>query len=52
MKALEIIGREDGNQLSVMLDGRVEGIVSRAHALQVLRSRAELQVPPSQRRTA
>ena len=52
MEALEIIGREGGNQLPVMSDGRVEGIVSRAQVLQVLRSRAELQVPPSLPRAA
>jgi Zn-dependent protease/CBS domain-containing protein len=46
MEALEIMGREDVNQLPVMSDGRVEGIVSRAHLMQVLRSRAELKAPP------
>ena len=30
-----------------MSNGRVEGIVSRAHVLQVLRSRAELKLIPS-----
>ncbi|MFZ1049810.1 MAG: site-2 protease family protein [Candidatus Sulfotelmatobacter sp.] len=52
MEALETMGREDVNQLPVMSDGRVEGIVSRAHLLQVLRSRAELKLPPSLPRTA
>ena len=52
MEALEIMGREDVNQLPVMSDGQVEGIVSRAHVLQVLRSRAELKVPPSVPRAA
>jgi hypothetical protein len=52
MKALEIMGLEDGNQLPVMSDGRVEGIVSRAHVLQILRSRAELKVAPSLPRAA
>jgi Zn-dependent protease/predicted transcriptional regulator len=47
MEALETMGREDVNQLPVMTDGRVEGIVTRAHLLQVLRSRAELNLPPS-----
>jgi len=47
MEALETMGREDVNQLPVMSDGRVEGIVSRAHVLQVLRSRAELNLPPN-----
>lgn len=40
--ALEIMGREDVNQLPVLANGRLEGIVSRAHILQVLRTRAEL----------
>ena len=40
--ALETMIREDVNQLPVTSDGRIEGIVSRAHILQVLRSRAEL----------
>jgi Zn-dependent protease/predicted transcriptional regulator len=52
MEALETMGREDVNQLPVMSGGRVEGIVSRAHLLQVLRSRAELKLPPSLPRTA
>ena len=52
MEALETIGREDGTELPVMSDGRIEGIVSRAHVLHVLRSRAELQIPPSLPRAA
>ncbi|MFZ0954562.1 MAG: site-2 protease family protein [Candidatus Sulfotelmatobacter sp.] len=52
MEALEIMGREDVNQLPVTSDGRVQGIVTRAHLLQVLRSRAELNVPPSLPRAA
>ncbi|HUA15149.1 MAG TPA: site-2 protease family protein [Verrucomicrobiae bacterium] len=47
MEALETMAREDVNQLPVMSNGSVEGIVSRAHVLQVLRSRAELHLPPS-----
>ena len=43
MEALETMGREDVNQLPVMSNGRVEGIVTRAHVLQVLRSRTELE---------
>ena len=46
------MGREDVNQLPVMSSGRIDGIVSRAHVLQVLRSRAELKVPPSLPRAA
>ena len=52
MEALETMGREDVNQLPVMSNGRIDGIVSRAHVLQVLRSRAELKVPPSLPRAA
>lgn len=52
MGALETMGREDVNQLPVMSNGRVEGIVSRAHVLQLLRSRAELKLPPSLPRAA
>jgi Zn-dependent protease len=52
MEALETMGREDVNQLPVMSDGRVEGMVTRAHVLQVLRSRAELDGFSSLRRTA
>lgn len=40
--ALEIMGREDVNQLPVVQDGRLEGILSRGHILQVLQSRADL----------
>jgi Zn-dependent protease/predicted transcriptional regulator len=42
MEALEIMGREDVNQLPVVSDSRVEGVVTRAHLVQVLRSRAEM----------
>jgi Zn-dependent protease/CBS domain-containing protein len=52
MEALEIMGREDINQLPVRSDGRVEGIITRAHLLQVLRSRAELDAFTSMRRAA
>jgi len=52
LDALEIMGREDVNQLPVTSEGRVQGIVSRAHLLQVLRSRAELNLPPSLPRAA
>jgi len=47
MEALETMGREDVNQLPVMSNERVEGIVSRSHVMQVLRSRAELHLPPN-----
>ena len=40
--ALEIMGREDVNQLPVIKDGRLAGIISRAHILRTLQTRAEL----------
>jgi Zn-dependent protease/CBS domain-containing protein len=42
--ALEIMGREDLNQLPVVTNGRLAGILSRAHILDYLRTRAELKV--------
>jgi Zn-dependent protease/CBS domain-containing protein len=42
--ALEIMGREDLNQLPVMTDGRLTGILSRAQILDYLRTRTELKV--------
>jgi Zn-dependent protease/CBS domain-containing protein len=44
-EALEIMGREDVNQVPVISNGRLEGILSRGNVLQVLRSRAELDRP-------
>jgi Zn-dependent protease/CBS domain-containing protein len=41
-KALEIMGREDVNQLPVMANGHLEGIVSRADILRLLQTRMEL----------
>jgi Zn-dependent protease/CBS domain-containing protein len=52
LEAMEIMGREDVNQLPVMSDGQVQGIVTRAHLFQVLQSRAELNLPPSLPRAA
>ena len=40
--ALEVMGRDDVNQLPVMDDGHLAGMISRSHILQVIRSRAEL----------
>jgi Zn-dependent protease/predicted transcriptional regulator len=51
-EALEIMAREDINQLPVVSNGIVEGVVARAHILQVVRSRAELLLPPILPRTA
>ncbi|HEY2975757.1 MAG TPA: site-2 protease family protein [Pyrinomonadaceae bacterium] len=41
-KALEVMGREDLNQLPVVRDGHLEGIISRSHILRLLQTRAEL----------
>ena len=42
MDALEIMSREDVHQLPVMSNGHVEGVVSRAHVLEILKARSEL----------
>lgn len=42
VEALEAMGREDVNQLPVVSEGRLEGIISRGHVLQLLQTRAEL----------
>ncbi len=39
---LEIMGREDLNQLPVMSNGRLAGVLSRAHVLDYLRTKADL----------
>jgi Zn-dependent protease len=44
VEALETMARENINQLPVVTDGRLEGILSRAHLLQVLQTRAELRM--------
>jgi CBS domain-containing protein len=41
-EALEIMGRADVNQLPVMSNGRLEGIISRDQIVQFLVTRAEL----------
>lgn len=41
---LEIMGREDLNQVPVVKDGRLAGVLSRAHVLDYLRTRADLKV--------
>ena len=43
-EALEMMGREDVNQMPVVQQGKLAGIVSRAHILRVLQTRAELDV--------
>ncbi len=42
MQALELMGRQDVNQLPIVVDGQLRGIVSRGHLLQVIHSRSEL----------
>jgi Zn-dependent protease len=42
IKALEIMSREDINQLPVLSDGRLQGIFSRRHLLGFLQNHAEL----------
>jgi len=42
LQALEMMSREDINQLPVMANGRLEGVFSRSHVLRVLRTNAEL----------
>jgi CBS domain-containing protein len=41
--ALEIISRHDLNQLPVVSNGRLVGVLSRAHVLSFLHTRTELQ---------
>jgi Zn-dependent protease/predicted transcriptional regulator len=41
---LEVMTREDLNQVPVMANGELAGLVSRGHILQLLQTRAELQV--------
>jgi Zn-dependent protease len=43
-KALEVMGREDLNQLPVTSNGHLEGIISRGNILRLLQNRAELQI--------
>jgi CBS domain-containing protein len=42
MHAMEMMAREDVNQLPVVSDGHLAGILSRAHVLELLRSKSEL----------
>jgi predicted transcriptional regulator len=43
-EALEVMGREDVNQIPVVQQGNFAGIISRGHILRVLQTRAELDV--------
>jgi Zn-dependent protease/CBS domain-containing protein len=49
MEALELMAREDLNQLPVISDHHVEGMLSRGNILEALRSRRELQGSLKQR---
>ncbi|HLO00658.1 MAG TPA: site-2 protease family protein [Pyrinomonadaceae bacterium] len=42
-EALEVMGREDVNQLPVLLNGTVAGIITRGDVLRLLQTRAEMQ---------
>ena len=42
MNAMEVMAREDVNQLPVMSDGHLAGILSRAHVLELLKAKSEL----------
>ena len=43
-EALEVMGREDVNQVPVVQQGRLTGIISRSHIMRVLQTRAELDI--------
>ena len=43
-EVLKLMGREDVNQLPVLQDGHLTGIISRSHILRLLQTRAELHV--------
>ena len=43
LQALELMSREDINQIPVISGGRLEGVFSRGHVLRLLRTHAELQ---------
>jgi len=41
---LEMMGREDVNQMPVVQQGNLAGIISRGHIVRVLQTRAELDI--------
>ncbi len=43
-EALEMMGREDVNQMPVVQEGKLAGIITRGHILRVLQTRAELDI--------
>jgi Zn-dependent protease/CBS domain-containing protein len=51
-EALEMMGREDINQVPVVDQGQLEGVLTRAHVLRVLRSYDELAPSGEERRAA
>ena len=52
MRGLEIMTRENINQLPVVADGKIQGIISRAHVLQVLQTKTELAPPELKKQPA
>jgi CBS domain-containing protein len=42
IQALEIMGREDVNQLPVIQEGHLQGIISRSHIFELLQTIREL----------
>jgi CBS domain-containing protein len=42
MEALETMGRDDVNQLPVVTNNHLDGVITRANVLQFLQTRAEL----------
>jgi len=42
MQAMEMMGRENVNQLPIIANGQLQGIVTRAHLIQLIHSRAEV----------
>ncbi len=42
LQAMEMMGRQDVNQIPIVMGGQLQGIVTRAHLLQVIHSRSEL----------
>jgi len=47
LDALKIMTSNDVNQLPVVANGALQGIVSRSHLIQLLQARSELQHPPA-----
>jgi len=51
MSALDLMSRNDLNQLPVVSNGHLEGVLSRAHVLRYLQTRAQLLAPMRARHT-